>query len=214
MPTAYIKKLAKEGKGSIQELEKKWDEAGDAAGKQDQDDNYAYRTSIFQKMVGATYIDSYEALASTSYIDKLASEGKYGSKEELEAKWEEAKKIANKNAKENPKIVESYAYTTAIFQDLIGVKKAETASIGLTATEVLARNNYLEKLVRDKKHGSRKEIMKKWGEAKGIANSVGIRAYPYMIAVFQNLLGIRKTAASVQTEPLKIEAAQRLKALK
>ena len=209
MPTPYLKKLAKEGKGSLPELEKKWDEAKEAADKQDQGDNYAYRTSIFKKMVGASAITANQAIASTSYIDKLAQGGKYGTKAELEEKWEEAKKLANENAKANPNIVESYAYTTAIFQDLIGVKKA-MASTELTAAQVLARNNYVEKLVRDKKHGSRKEIMKKWEEAKAIANSVGIRAYPYMIAVFQNLLGIRKTAASMQKEPMRIEAATRL----
>lgn len=53
MPTAYIEKLAKEGKGSVAELEKKWDKAKAAAKKEGKDDNFAYITSIFQKIVNA-----------------------------------------------------------------------------------------------------------------------------------------------------------------
>lgn len=54
MPTDYIKKLSKEGKGSISELERKWDEAKSSAEKAGQTDNYAYITEIFQTMVGAS----------------------------------------------------------------------------------------------------------------------------------------------------------------
>lgn len=53
MPTPYLKKLSKEGKGSVPSLEKKWDKAGDLAKDAGQDDNYAYRTGILKKMVGA-----------------------------------------------------------------------------------------------------------------------------------------------------------------
>lgn len=147
------------------------------------------------------------------YVKKLAESGQHGSLEELETQWKKAGSIANKQAAENPDIVSSYAYITSIFQGLLGIESEESSPIlmskNLTAAQkVEARNNYFEKLIREKKHGTRKEIEKKWEEAKAIANSTGIRAYPYMIAVFQNLLGIRKTAAST----MKIEAAARLKA--
>jgi hypothetical protein len=146
------------------------------------------------------------------YVKKLAEEGQHGSLEELEKQWKKAGSIANKQAVENPNIVSSYAYITSIFQGLLGIESEESsplyASTFTAAQKVEARNNYFEKLIREKKHGTRKEIEKKWEEAKAIANSTGIRAYPYMIAVFQNLLGIRKTAQA----SLKIEAASRLKA--
>lgn len=146
------------------------------------------------------------------YVKKLAEEGKHGSLEELEAQWKKAGDIANKQAEENPNIVSSYAYITSIFQGLLGIEGEESSPIlmskNLTAAQrVEARNNYFEKLIREGKHGTRKEIEKKWEEAKAVANQVGIRAYPYMIAVFQNLLGIRKTA---QASTIKIEAAARL----
>lgn len=54
MPTNYIKKLHDENKGSIAELESKWSEAKAQAEKQGQGTNYAYVTSIFKKMVGAS----------------------------------------------------------------------------------------------------------------------------------------------------------------
>lgn len=55
MPTAYIEKLAKEGKGSVQELEKKWEDAKAAASEEGKSDNYGYITSIFQNMIGASF---------------------------------------------------------------------------------------------------------------------------------------------------------------
>lgn len=54
MPTAYIKKLAGEGKGSVSSLEKKWDEAKAKAHGEGKGSNYAYITSIFKNMVGAS----------------------------------------------------------------------------------------------------------------------------------------------------------------
>ena len=53
MPTPYIEKLSKEGKGSVESLEKKWDEAKAQAKKEGKADNYAYITSIFQNMIHA-----------------------------------------------------------------------------------------------------------------------------------------------------------------
>lgn len=53
MPTAFIKKLSKEGKGTVPELEKKWDDAKEIAKKEGADDVYALTTSIFKKMIKA-----------------------------------------------------------------------------------------------------------------------------------------------------------------
>lgn len=54
MPTAYIQKLADEGKGSVAELESKWNKAKSAAKDEGKGDNFAYITSIFKNMVGAS----------------------------------------------------------------------------------------------------------------------------------------------------------------
>ena len=54
MPTAYIKKLADEGKGSVQELESKWEDAKSQASKQGKAENFGYITSIFKSMVNAS----------------------------------------------------------------------------------------------------------------------------------------------------------------
>lgn len=56
MPTSYIKKLHEQNKGSIAELEKKWEDAKTQAEKQDQGENWAYVTKIFQNMVGASAV--------------------------------------------------------------------------------------------------------------------------------------------------------------
>lgn len=55
MPTTYIKKLAKQGKGTIQALEKKWAKAKKLAAEQKHKDDYPYITGIFKKMVGASF---------------------------------------------------------------------------------------------------------------------------------------------------------------
>jgi len=154
MPTAYIEKLAKEGHGTVAELEKKWDEAKAQAAKSGQSDNFAYVTSIFKNLshikgnamnINASHrLKAYapqgpitprqtsELMAGdNAYLDKLVDSGKF-TREEVDTAWAQAKKIANKNAKENPNIVESYAYTTAIFQDLLGIRS--TASVQVNAT--------------------------------------------------------------------------------
>lgn len=51
MPTAYIKKLSDEGKGSIQSLEKKWDHAKSIAKEAGHDEEFDYITGIFNKMI-------------------------------------------------------------------------------------------------------------------------------------------------------------------
>lgn len=54
MPTPYIEKLAKEGKGSVQSLERKWDRAKAIAKGEGQANNYAYITQIFKNLVHAS----------------------------------------------------------------------------------------------------------------------------------------------------------------
>lgn len=54
MPNNYVNKLAREGKGSVAELEKKWDAAKQAAADADHAEDWPYVTSIFQSMVGAS----------------------------------------------------------------------------------------------------------------------------------------------------------------
>lgn len=150
MPTAYIKKLAAEGQGTVAELEKKWDEAKELAEKQGHKDDYAYVTSIFQKVakIKASYtVKAGQRLkgyapqpdvnwgqtselhgSDNAYLDSLVSSGKF-TQDEVDKAWAEAKETANKNAKENPNIVPSYAYTTAIFQSILGIKKNAAVEI-------------------------------------------------------------------------------------
>lgn len=128
----------------------------------------------------------------TAYIEKLAKQGKYGTLDELEAKWKEAGDIANAEGAKDPDIVVSYAYITSIFQNLVGIKASQASVVAAVLLE--AQTAYIKKLARDGKHGSLKELEKKWKEAKAICNSGSIRAYPYLVSVFQNLIGIRKTA--------------------
>ena len=51
MPTPLIKKLAKEGKGTIKELEKKWKQAKAIAHNEGHEEDWAYITAIFKKMI-------------------------------------------------------------------------------------------------------------------------------------------------------------------
>jgi hypothetical protein len=123
MPTPYLKKLAKEGKGSISSLEKKWDTAKSKAKEQGKGSNYGYITSIFKSMVGASATASFvladeEVTARTAYIDSLVEHGK-GTREELEKKWDEAIAIANKEG------INAYAYAVGVFNKLIGASVEE-----------------------------------------------------------------------------------------
>ena len=66
--------------------------------------------------------------ASNAYLDSLVDSGKF-TREEVDNAWAKAKETATKNAKENPNIVPSYAYTTAIFQSILGIKKEAAVQI-------------------------------------------------------------------------------------
>ena len=65
MPTDLIKKLASEGKGSVAELEKKWDKAKESASKSGKGTNYAYITHVFKNMVASAAQDSVKLEAAS-----------------------------------------------------------------------------------------------------------------------------------------------------
>lgn len=57
MPSTYIKKLVKEGKGTKADLEHKWETAKKAAADQGRTDDYQYITGIFNHIIGASVSD-------------------------------------------------------------------------------------------------------------------------------------------------------------
>lgn len=75
MPTPYIKKLHKEGKGSISKLEKKWKEAEELAKKQGKGSNYAYITSIFKNMIHADLdLEAFVLLSDDNWFTDMTKE--------------------------------------------------------------------------------------------------------------------------------------------
>lgn len=68
MPTDYIRKLAHEGKGSVEELERKWGEAKEAAKEGGKGDNFAVVTTIFKNMVGASVLNAKARLQATERL--------------------------------------------------------------------------------------------------------------------------------------------------
>ncbi|QBQ74478.1 hypothetical protein BcepSauron_098 [Burkholderia phage BcepSauron] len=62
MPNNMIKHDVKEGKGSKESLEKKWDKAGDAAKKSHPDNKYALQNYIYHKMTGGVELHAAERL--------------------------------------------------------------------------------------------------------------------------------------------------------
>lgn len=174
MPVPYLKKLAEEGHGTITELERKWDDAKAQAAKSGQAENFAYVTTIFQRLakINEASIDfsaqtaglademtpghpvtlgagqllkAYSpqgpitpvqtginmgqmTTADNNYLDSLVESGQF-TRAEVDRAWAAAKKKADANAKANPKIVPSYAYTTAIFQSELGIKAEASVKI-------------------------------------------------------------------------------------
>lgn len=55
MPTAFVKKMSKKHKISVDKSEKLWDKAKAAAAKQDQENNFALITTIYKKMLGESF---------------------------------------------------------------------------------------------------------------------------------------------------------------
>jgi len=86
MPTAYIKSLADKGKGTVAELEKKWEKAKALAKKQypdvspDSDRYYAIVMGIFKKMAGVNEMISFNEYVDilqedkNSYLESLAKQ--------------------------------------------------------------------------------------------------------------------------------------------
>jgi len=66
MPTPYLKKLVKAGKGSISELEKKWKKAKSIAAKSGHKDDFDYITGIFNKMIGESDMTRAERILSAT----------------------------------------------------------------------------------------------------------------------------------------------------
>lgn len=52
MPTAYVKKLAKKHGMSVGKAEGRWEAAKKQAAKQGHEEDFAYVTGIFKKMMG------------------------------------------------------------------------------------------------------------------------------------------------------------------
>jgi hypothetical protein len=66
--------------------------------------------------------------SESAYLDSLVESGQF-TREEVDKAWQQAKETADKNAKANPNIVPSYAYTTAIFQSILGIRKNAAVEI-------------------------------------------------------------------------------------
>lgn len=70
MPTNEIKKDAREGKGSVPSLERKWDKAKDASKKSTgKDDDWALTNYIYQKERDATVLNASTRLLATVETD-------------------------------------------------------------------------------------------------------------------------------------------------
>ena len=72
MPNAYIKKLADEGKGTVDSLEKKWEKAKSLAKEQGHGEEYDYITGIFKKMVNESILSFRNFISDKN---KLTEEG-------------------------------------------------------------------------------------------------------------------------------------------
>jgi len=69
MPTSKIKKDAREGKGTVKSLEKKWDKAKDAAGKDHGDQNWPLTMHIYKNMThSAAVYDSRKPLEAVARL--------------------------------------------------------------------------------------------------------------------------------------------------
>jgi hypothetical protein len=104
MPNAYIKKLAKEGKGTVPELELKWEEAKRAAATEGKSENYGYINSIFKTMVGASSskIEASSRLRATRHFVYTPT-GVYAIRDFDNKMLAEARKLAAKH----PNILEA-----------------------------------------------------------------------------------------------------------
>ncbi len=72
MPNSMIQKDAREGKGSVQQLEKKWDRAKDAAGDEGGEQNWALTNYIYQQMTAGSSEVKATAERVAAYLALLA----------------------------------------------------------------------------------------------------------------------------------------------
>lgn len=75
MPTAYIKKLADEGKGSIESLEKKWNHAKSLAKEAGHTEEFDYITGIFKKKLHEAFRLAADK-SNFTHIIHMTKEGK------------------------------------------------------------------------------------------------------------------------------------------
>ncbi len=81
MPTAYVAALARKGKGTVADLEKKWEKAVDIAEESGHKGDYAYITGIFQQMTGEKKKSAYmvfRKLAESPYASNTKTTGQMG----------------------------------------------------------------------------------------------------------------------------------------
>lgn len=107
MPNAYVQKLAKKGKHSEDELERRWSKAKKLAADKGESDNYAYITGIFKRMVGeALTFAEYNAILVTEEGAPVTSVGG-GGVDAPEGK-KLTKKPARRKKKKKDELEESY----------------------------------------------------------------------------------------------------------
>lgn len=111
MPTAYIKKLAKEGHGSVESLEKKWNTAKEKAKEEGKGDNFALITTIFQNMIGASSkLEAKQRLLGSIAVgaaQKFVPKPKYKSLEDIPDSGKRILSEAQKLARQYPKVLEA-----------------------------------------------------------------------------------------------------------
>lgn len=68
MPTSKIKKDARDGKGTVKSLEKKWKKAEDAAGKDHGEQNWPLTMHIYKNMThqASLHIEAAQRLIATA----------------------------------------------------------------------------------------------------------------------------------------------------
>jgi hypothetical protein len=127
MPTPYIKKLSKEGKGSIDELEKKWRKAESIASGEGHAYDYGYITTIFKSLVPAAVKP---AIISAYEKESLKMTIKINAAFRLRATANDAKlKILNKKLTDARKEVNKSKENSVEFNNAIKLVRSLTNEI-------------------------------------------------------------------------------------
>lgn len=72
-------------------------------------------------------------MADNNYLKSLVDSGQF-TQQEVDDAWAKAKKQANANKAKDPGIVMTYAYTTSLFNKILGVgKQPQQASVQINA---------------------------------------------------------------------------------